>query len=446
MGLRALLFGTAMALISAPLAAQPLEVAVREGLRTNPALMAETARVEAAAEAIAQARAQGLPTVELSGSTSYGVGSYEPGDDAEEALGSFFGPGGAGEMGPDVGELLGTDDGRVTSQAEIAITQPIFTGLQITNGIREAQASVAAAKERLAGARQSYAYRIVDAYLKVVSAEAEIRAVAKSNESLTQAQRATRVSFDTGQSTRTDVALADSRLAAVKAQMAAAQAEAIAARQNFAVLGGEGIANFTLPETPLPVPSSADEAVDMALANHPELAAVRADEKAAAAALRGAKGARSPKVQVRGSYSYSDGQFFDDDRAENATIAAQVSVPIFEGGAISSGVRQAEAQKRAARFAGTDTLRRVTANVRSAWSSYQAATLSAEAAASRLEAADLAWRGIQLEREVGQRSVLDVLRVEEDLLAAQVADINAKANLIRASWQLALATGTLEIE
>ncbi|MEM9233084.1 MAG: TolC family protein [Pseudomonadota bacterium] len=423
--------------------AQPLSVAVEEGLRTNPGLAAETARVEAAAEAIAAARAAGRPNVQLSGQSSYGTGTFDPGPDAEMALGQFFGPGGDGEMGPDIGELLGTDGGRVTSRAELAVTQPVFTGFRILNGIREAEAAVAGARARLEGARQGYAFRIVDAYLTVVSAEAEIRAVSKSTESLTQAARAAQISFEAGQATRTDVAIAQSRLSAVQAQLAAAQARAIAARQNFAVLGGETIVQFDLPAMPLNVPVTADDALGLAMANHPELQAVLSERNSAAAAVKGAKAGRSPQVQLRGSLSYADGQFFDDDRSENATIAAQVSVPLFEGGAIRSRVRAAEADARAARFAQSDAQRRVAAEVRSAWASHRAAEQSAVAAAARLEAAELAWRGVQLEREVGQRSVLDVLRVEEDLLAAQVADINAKAGVVRASWRLALATGTI---
>ncbi len=430
--------------------AQPLSVAVEEGLASNPALAADTARLEAAREAIVQARAQGLPNVEIMGSSTYSEGSFDPGDEAEAAIASVFsspmGDGGMDEMGPDLADSFGPGDGRVSNQAQIAVTQPIFTGFQILNGIREAQASVEAASARLDRARQGYAYQIADAYLRVVSAEAEIRAVEKSVQSLTQAHRATEVSFEAGQSTRTDVALAQSRLAAVRAQLAGAQADAIAARQAFSVVGGDGIQNFVLPETGAAVPASVDEAMSIAVRQHPELAAAALDRDAAKAAVKGAKGSRAPKVQLRGAYSYAEGQFFEGDRSSNASIAAEVQVPLFEGGAISSRIRQARAEDRAARFAETDTLRRVTADIQTAMAGYQASLRAAEAASARLEAAELAWRGVQLEREVGQRSVLDVLRVEEDLLAAQVGDVNAKAQVIRASWQVAFATGTLAAE
>lgn len=439
---RALLTGAVFLLIGQAVA-QPLEQAVEEGLRTNPALAAQAAQIDAAAEAVAQAKAAGRPRVELAGRSSYGTGTFDPGDDIATAFDGLTSEnmGGGASLNP--ASLLGAEGGRVSNQAELSITQPVFTGFRILNGIREAEASVAGAQARLERSRQLYAFQIVDAYLKVVSAEAEIGAVRKSVESLTQAARAAQVGFEAGQSTRTDVAIAQSRLSAVEAQLAAAQAQAISARQTFAVLGGEDVVEFSLPDRGLDVPSDIDAALALALTSHPELRAAALDRKATDAALKGARAGRSPQVQVRGAASYAEGQFFENDMSENYSVAAELSVPLFEGGAIRSRVRQARAEERAARFAETDIQRQVTANVRSAWSSYRAAEQSALAATKGLEAAELAWRGVQLEREVGQRSVLDVLRVEEDLLDAQVADVDARAQVIRASWQVALATGSL---
>lgn len=429
--------------------AQPLDVAVRDGVRTNPALLAETARVEAAAEAIAEARAAGLPNVTLTGRSNYATGSFDPGAEGQAALDAVFSGLGGGSGGPppiDIEQFAGAGDGLTTNQAELAVTQPIFTGFRIYNGIKEAQAAVRGARAQLVGAKQGLAFQIVDGYLRVVSAEAEIEAVQKSVESLSQALRAAELSFEAGRSTKTDVALAEAQLAAAQAQLAGAQAQAIAARQSFSVLGGDEIQRFSLPDAPMDVPSSSDEALSLALAQHPSLAAAAAEREAAQSALRGARGSRSPSLRLRGAYGYTEGQFLEGDSAENVSIAAELSFPLFEGGAISAGIRRASANLRAARFAETNAQRDVTANVRSAYAAYEAATRGAEAAAARRTAAELAWKGIQLERDVGQRSILDVLRVEEDLLAAQVGDVNAKADVIRASWQVALTTGTLEVD
>lgn len=416
-------------------AATPLEEVIAKALEASPALKADQATLEANEQAVASARAAGLPEITLSASAAYSVGTYDAGEDGDALLASLFADGGGVPLSP--------DGGISNPQAALSITQPLFTGLRIKNGIAQARADVKAARGQFEAKRQNTAFQIAAAYLEVVVADAQISSVQKSLESLTQQARAAQVSFEAGQSTRTDTALAEAQVAGVRAQLAHARVQVVAARNQYQVLAGDLPDEFTLDETLPPLPESADEAIQTARRINPNLMAAAALVTAREAAQRRAKGERSPQLSLRGSLSYVEDSLLQGDTSENASVVAQMSVPLYRGGATSASVRRAKADARASRFSLTDLERQVDANIRTRFAQFQAARVTREAAAARVTAADLAYRGVKLEQEVGQRNILDVLQVEESLLAARLADVQARRDHVLAAYQLRLAIGDL---
>ena len=428
--------------------AQGLEATIREALPQTVALKIEAQRLAAAEQAIATARAAGLPEITLSASSQTAEGDFELGSNGEALLEGIT-QRLEGDEPPEPGDMMGGDTALAdfgntsTNQAAVSIVQPLFTGFRIKNGKDEARATVAAARAQIEGARQSIGFDIANAYLSVIAADARTQSVAKSQESLSQRARAAEVSFDAGQGTRTDLALAEASLAGVRARFADATSQAAQARNRYRALVGTVPGAFTLDSKVPVLPETADEAVSQALRVNPQLLAARALADARAAAERSARGQRSPSLQVRGTLSYVENQFFEGDQSENAAIAAELSMPLFRGGAIGASIRQAKADARAARFTVTDTERQVEANVRSAFVQFQAARIAREATATGVAAAELAFRGVALEQEGGQRTVLDVLQVEDDLLTARFDDVEAQRAYVLAAYQLRLAIGTL---
>ncbi len=420
--------------------ATSLIASVRPLLETVPARNADRAQIEAAAEVYFRARAEGLPDVVIQASANIQSGNYDPGPEGQAFInGALSGFGGSSETLSNFGALGGINQ----RQAAVTVTQPLFTGLRIKNSIQEARHIIDAGFAQLDAMDQDYIVQLADAHLSAITAGEQIRLVEASLELVTQARRAAQISFEAGQSTRTDIALADSRLAGIQAQLASAQAQALAAQNRYRALTGRAPAQIDMSVSVLPLPATLDDAIEKARTNHPLVLAGQAQVEAREAAVRAAKGRRSPSLQLQGQYAYSENNFFDGDNNDVASLTAQMSVPVFQGGAIGSAIREAKAEARSARFALDDIERNVAANVRNSFANYQAALIQREAAASRLNAANLAFRGMTIEREVGQRSILDVLEVQEDLLAAEVEAIEAEARLVLASFQYRAATGDL---
>ncbi|WP_156032527.1 TolC family protein [Parvularcula oceani] len=431
----------------APAKAQSLQDAVAAALRTNPRLQAERALLEATGSEGAEARAAGRPSIEAGANYEIGTGDYTLGPNGEALLGEVLGPPEQGEPSSEALALGGQGgDGRFS--ARLGVVQPLFTGFRIRNGIRRADAATRAAEAQLALVEQSVVVETAEAYLAVVAAMARLEAALQAASRFRSASRAAQLRFEAGEATRTDTALADARTAQARGQVAAAEAALAAARAALSRLVGPDIAGrvssdpATIGNVPA-VPDNAEAAIALALANSPEIAAADAAVAAREAELRIAKGRRAPSLRARAGATYAEDQFVRGDEVTALTLTAELSVPLFEGGAISADIRGARARLRAQRDLREDARRRVEARVRTAFAQLIAAEAQADAAAARADAAALAARGAALERDVGQRTLLDLLLAEQDLAEARFARIDARASVFLAAYRLREAMGNL---
>ncbi|MEM9988372.1 MAG: TolC family protein [Pseudomonadota bacterium] len=445
-GVRAAVLGAAATLHAQPtyeIETVPLLEAVQDVLKTSPGLRAEEERLRAAEQAVASARAAGLPNVSLAASSTVNDQSFDPGPEGEELFEGLFG---GGDPGDDVGGggIAIANDGIIEqNQASLSVTQPLFTGLRIKNSIEEAKFSVKAAQAQYEGVRQDFAVRVAEAHLTVFTAEEQMKSVEKSFESVSNAAKAAQISFEEGQGTKTDVALADAQLALTNARLAQSLSDNVSARNAYVALAGRPPALVNFDEAVLPVPDDPEAVVAAAVEKSPQVRAAVFLADARTAGERAARGQRSPTLQLRGALSYAENNIFEGDTTENATLTAELSMPLFQGGAIGADIRRAAADARASRFSLAEARANAEANARTVFARYQAAVIAREAATARLNASELAFRGVVLERDVGQRSILDVLQVEADLLDARVAELEARRNLILASYRVRFIMGDL---
>ena len=413
--------------------AQTLQDLLSERLADNPGVRAARAEAEAAGTRIRTARAAGLPQVGAGATYQIGTGDFDPGPNGRALLGSL-------PAGPEGALPLAGQNGDGQFRAEAAIEQSIFTGLRILNGIRGAKAASAVARARADLAEQRAGLAIVDAYTGLVAAGARLDAAAAAAERFATEAGAAAVRFETGRNTRTDLALAEAQAASARGLLALAEAEVTAARADLSALTGAAPDAPAPPVVP-PVPDTAEAAVARALDAAPTVRAALSAAEAAEAALRVAKGARSPQLSARAAALYAEDQFVTGDELTAVTVTAQLSVPIFQGGAIGAGIAEARAEARAARFALDDARRAAEAEARTAFARYRAATLAEEAAILRAEASTLAAEGAALEREVGQRNLQDTLAAIALGAEARAGRADAARARVLAAYGLRAAAG-----
>ena len=128
----------------------------------------------------------------------------------------------------------------------------------------------------------------------------------------------------------------------------------------------------------------------------------------------------------------------------NTTVGVRASVPLFQGGLPAAQRRQAQARENAVLEQEIGIERTVIAAVRSAYAQWQAAEALIVSSQSAVDAAELSLEGVRAENTVGNRTILDILNAENELLNAQVQLVTAKRNAYVAGFNLLAAMGKAE--
>ena len=419
-----LLGGAALALAVAPAHADTLREALNGAYRTNPTLHAARAQQRATDESVPIEKSAGRPNA--SGSAQYI-------EFVKQSSTSFTAP----ERQLGAGVDLGV---------------PIYSGGAVKNAVKAAENRVEAGQADLRGTESAIFTQTVAAYMDVIRGEALVGLNANQVEVLEVSVRATTDRFEIGDLTRTDVAQSQARLALAQGNLQSARSNLIAAREEYIRLTGMAPDNLQ-PPPPLPgLPASVEDAVAVALDDNPDLIAARERAEASRFDVNVAGSGRLPRVSVftGGDYSNFLGTLGGNigvgvpQTSTTAQAGVSVSVPLFQGGRPAALQRQAQARSAAALETVIAAERETIAQVRSAWSSWQAATAIIASNQSAVDAARLSLEGVRAENTVGNRTILDILNAEQELVNAQAQLITARRNAYVAGFSLLAAMGRAE--
>ena len=409
----------AAGLIAAPAAlAETLADAIALAYDSNPTLQAQRASQRALDENYVQARTGWRPTASFSGSVSTDDNS-------------------ASTVNP-----------TNTSSASISVTQPIYTGGRVASQVSAAQADVLAGREGLRRVEQSVLQSVIQAYVDV-RRDQERLAIALENVSVLNRQLAeSNARFEVGEITRTDVAQTQARLAASQALLASAQATLAISRAAYAAVVGQNPGDLA-PEPSLGalLPATVEQAFDTAEKNNPQIRQADYFEQGSAARVAAAKAALRPNVSLRGSLGWQGGRvsggspFVDYER--DISASAVVTQPLFQGGLLTSQVRQAAERNNVDRINIETNRRLVLQAVSQAWNQLLGARASLAANEEQVRAAAIAFEGTRQEAQVGLRTTLDVLDAEQELRNAQFALVSARHDEYVAGAAVLVAMGAL---
>jgi outer membrane protein len=420
-----------LASLSAPAFAQAsrdtLAEAVDSAIQNNPVLMAQRQTRAVANETLEQAKAAMRPTLGFQG--SYGTQDQELGR-------TFQTPGGTFPL----------DGNTERSSIGIEARQSIYSGGSLPAGQRQAEAGVRSAEAQLRGAEQELVLSVVTAFVDVRRAEQEVQIRETNVSSLKQQVQAARDRFDVGEVTRTDVAQSEARAAASEADLAASKAELASARAVYERIVGRPPVQLAEPPVAPQIPGTLDESVGAARADNPQLVSARAQEEAAERGIDIAKGALRPRVGIVGNAGVIETHQDEAFRDTNLGLTAEVTIPLFQGGLLSSKTRASRLEADRARYQRMAVEREVTAQTTSVWHNVIAAREAIAASRSRVAAAEIALEGAKQELAVGTRITLDVLDQERELLDAQLGLVDAERAAYIAIHQLLAAMGRLRPE
>ena len=229
----------------------------------------------------------------------------------------------------------------------VTATQTLYNGLQTGNRTRQAEQQVYAAREVLRSTEQTVLLNGATAYMNLLR-DAAILELQRSNVNVLEVTlRQTRDRFAAGEVTRTDVAQAESSLAAGRSQLAAAESNYLTSRANYRqVIGVEPPARLA-PGAPVDrlSPRTLDASIGRSRSEHPTITTSMYNVDVALLQVKIAEGALYPTVQAVGNVQKNFGASPNSLavlESLSATVAAQLSVPLYQGGAEYSTIRQAK--------------------------------------------------------------------------------------------------------
>ena len=330
------------------------------------------------------------------------------------------------------------------STVGIQVNQNLFNGFRTVNSTRQAESQVLGAREGLRNAESTTLFNGVQAYMNVLRDTAILDLQRNNRDVLEQQLEQTRVRFRVGEVTRTDVAQAESRLALARSQVSAAESSLQSSIATYRqIIGIEPRHLATGSPIDRLVPRTLTAAVQIGLEEHPAIVAALHAVDAAEYQVKITEGELAPTLNVVGSVAQSWDQQAPGDRFASASIVGQLSVPIYTGGEVYARVRQAKETAGQRRIEAEATRDQVRAAIVSAWGSLEAAKASILASQAQVEAARIALIGVREESRVGQRTTLDILNQQQELLNAQVNLITSQRDRVVASYSVAQAIGRL---
>lgn len=346
----------------------------------------------------------------------------------------------------------------------IQLNQTLFDGFQTPNNVRSAEAQVKAAQQNLANTEQNTLTDTVSAYMNVLR-DRQIATLRRQNLAFLEEQvRAAQARFDVGEGTRTDVAQAESQRALATALLNSALSQVASSEATYFQIVGDAPRDLapgkSLGSSILPV--SVGQAANVSQREHPAILATLYAVDAAAYQVKSNEGQALPQLslqaEVQDQYSLQDstnsssslpGVRQPDVLTQNelsATVTAQLTIPIYQGGLVASQVRQAKETLGQRQIEVDQTRDQVRAAVTTAWAAREAARANVTGYDAQVRAARLALNGVIEERNVGQRTTLDVLNAQADVITAQILLVGAQRDEVVTSYTLASAVGRLSAD
>jgi outer membrane protein len=411
-----------------PALADTIEAALVRAYQTNPQLNAQRASVRATDENVPQALSGYRPRVAITGSAGY---QYTDSNTTS---------------GGDRNTIVRTEIHGANAPRSIGatVTQTLYNGQQTANRTRAAESQVSGSREALRVLEQSVLLSGATIYMDYLR-DAAIVEVQKSNvRVLEQTLKQTRDRFNVGEVTRTDVAQSEAQLAAGKTQLLTAEANLVTTRANFRrIIGSEPVA--LAPGSPVDrfLPGTLPAAVDLGLVENPNVTAAMYGIDVNYLQVKINEGALLPTVSLQASVQQSYEQTMTIFRTFGASAIAQVSVPVYQGGAEYALIRQSKETLAQQRLNLEQVRDQTRANVVTAWGQLVAGRAQVASAQSQVTASEIALNGVREEAKAGQRTTLDVLNAQQALVNARVALVTAQHDRVVASYGVLNTVGRL---
>jgi TolC family type I secretion outer membrane protein len=400
-----------------------LEEACSLAYQTNPQLKAARLGVEALDEEYNKALSGFRPHIEAFGDAGYTDGTVDKRFDQEQDRA----------------------DSRNSSALGFVYRQPLYRGGKTMAEKDLAVAQIAAGREELRRQTQEVLLKTIQAYADVVAAEGVLAYQRQYQKAIKDNVGTAEAHFKAGDLTATDVFQSKARWARAQTELRQAERDLAARRADFMAVVGVLPGTLQGFSPPPKLPKTLAAATDHALKKNPILRAANYKIQTKDAEVDRISAGYLPELAVESQVSREENPSFDDRRRQGAETKLVLKIPLYDGGMVSSWVRQAKKERQQASYEKDDAYRRVIQEVTLAWNDLQAVKSDLESTALEVQSSQEAVSGVREEFNLSFRSTLDVLNAEQEVLSAQRRLMATKRNQMVAQYGLLASMGALDI-
>lgn len=407
-----------IALSVTPTRAETIRQAMASAYQNNPRLDAERARLRATDEEVPRALSGYRPRI--TGNADGGLNRVEtkPNSTSE------------GESRP--------------WGYSVTLSQPVFNGFRTPNAVNEAEAQVRAGREQLRSVEQQVLLDTATAFADVVRDQEVARLRETNVGALNRQVTATEARWTAREVTRTDVSQAKARLARALSQLEQSRGSLKSSRAAFERAVGRAPMGLTPPGPPKEqLPRTLEEAHAVGEKESPAVIGALYRESAERHSIGRIRGELLPDVRLEASHGSRFRLQGGLDEQESTSLTGRLSMPLYEGGETHARVRQAK-HRHVSRLQEIEQARQETqAGITQAWSRYQTTRSQLKSDRMQVDSARSALEGVREEERAGQRTVLDLLNAEQELVDAQAQLVGTRRELVVASYALLAQMGRL---
>ncbi len=397
---------------------ETLEDVLRWSYVNNPSLQSARASYRAVKEELPQAKAGWRPTV--TGEASVLTEDIDAGIEA---------------------------DGTTSKDIGVDIDQPLYRGGRTVAAIGSAEKLILARHELLMSDTQGLMLSVATAFVDVLRDRALVE-LADNNKALIERQlQATKDRFQVGELTRTDVAQAEARLARAESDRIAAVGLLERSRAIYEQVIGRLPEKLSQPKINFNFPQTLDEALEISEKNNPEILAAAYLHESSQKDIDTVFGELLPEIGLTAGMGKTlDPQPGAREDTTTKLLGLTATIPIYQGGATVSRVRQAKHTANQRYLEILDSRRRIRQQTVTSWEGLDTARSEIKSRQSQVDATRTAQEGVRQEALLGSRTILDTLDANQEYLDAQVALVISRRNEVVAAYTLARMLGLLTPE
>jgi adhesin transport system outer membrane protein len=374
-----------------------LRTAVEHAITTNPEVLVESSQHRSRLEELGQARSGYKPSIDL----NLAAGYERTDNNTTRASG---------------------DDYRslTRKEANLTLSQMLFDGFATQREVERQNARVQSQRKVFESASEKLGLRAVETYIQVLQHRDLMALTSENLQAHARIYDQVELRSRSGVGRTSDLAQIQGRRASASANMLSDEVNLKDAETNFLRIVG------LLPKSLEPIgpavaslPSTQDEAIQLALENHPTLQSANADVNAAMAQYEASRSANYPRLDLEVGARYGDDLDGVEGRDDDVTAMLRMRYNLFAGGKDQARNRQNAHLVNEAKEIRNNTYRQVVESVRLSWAAYDVTQKQLVYLQEHVVASEKTRDAYAKQFNLGKRSLLDLLDSENELYEAK---------------------------